>query len=131
MRKAVLIYNPRAGRWRAAARLEAIVAALADSGFSSEAVPTEGPGDATRIAGDAVRAGVGVVFSLGGDGTLRETAAGLLGSEAVLAPLPAGTGNIFAKALGVSPDPLRAARALVAARPRPVPLQRVVGRRLD
>jgi diacylglycerol kinase (ATP) len=119
VRKAVLIYNPRAGRWRAAARLEAIVAALADSGFSSEAVPTEGPGDATRIAGAAVRAGVGVVFSLGGDGTLRETAAGLLGSDTAMGPLPAGTANVIARDLGLPLDPLRAARAFGRAAVRP------------
>ena len=42
-----------------------------------------------------------MVFAAGGDGTLREVAAGLTHSETILAPLPAGTANSFAKELGL------------------------------
>jgi diacylglycerol kinase family enzyme len=47
---------------------------------------------------------------MGGDGTLRETAAGLIGGPVALGLLPAGTTNVLALALGVPRQPLAAAR---------------------
>ncbi len=81
-----------------------------------EATPTGAPGEATRLAAAAVAGGAEVVFAFGGDGTLREAAAGLLGTDAALAPLPGGTVNVVALALGVPRNPLQAARALTAGR---------------
>ncbi len=50
-----------------------------------------------------------MVFGLGGDGTLREIAVGLIGRSVPLAILPGGTANVLALELGVPADPLRAA----------------------
>jgi diacylglycerol kinase family enzyme len=73
--------------------------------------PTTEPGHATTLAADACRlGGCDVVFGLGGDGTLREIAAALIGKEVPLAILPGGTTNVLALALGVPANPLRAAR---------------------
>ena len=119
MRPAVLIYNPTAGRRRQAARLGELTALLAGGGWRIETSPTAAPGDATRLAREAARGGAGAVFVFGGDGTVREAAAGLLGAGVPLGVVPGGTANVLAHALGLPPDPLAAARALTSAKPRP------------
>ncbi|MGB3563669.1 MAG: diacylglycerol kinase family protein [Thermoanaerobaculia bacterium] len=112
MRRSVLIYNPKAGRWRTAVLARDLLAALTQRDFQVDARPTDEPGHATHLARQAADDGVEVVFAFGGDGTLRETAAGLLGTPAALGLLPGGTTNVIAHSLGVPADPLRAAAAL-------------------
>lgn len=111
MRIAILIYNPTAGRGGQQVMLDVLMPALREGGFSVEPRATAGPGDATELARAAAAEGVEVVFALGGDGTVREAAAGLAGGETALAILPGGTTNVLAHALGLPPEPLAAARA--------------------
>lgn len=61
--------------------------------------PTEAAGHATVLAEEAAAAGHRLVLAAGGDGTLGEVANGLVDTETVLAPLPVGTANSFAKEL--------------------------------
>lgn len=51
-----------------------------------------------------MRNGHQLVLAAGGDGTIHEAANGLLGSQTILATLPAGTTNCFARDLGL-PSP--------------------------
>jgi YegS/Rv2252/BmrU family lipid kinase len=127
MRRALLVYNPTAGRRRQAALLAAVDTALRQGGWAAEAAPTAAPADATRLAAAARAAGAEAVFVLGGDGTVREAAAGLLGSRVALGILPAGTTNVLARALGLPADPVAAARVAAAARPRPLDVGRCGG----
>ena len=57
-----------------------------------------------------------VVFVAGGDGTLRDAAARLIGGETILAPLPGGTMNRLCVQLGLPVDPLAAIDAYKDAR---------------
>ncbi len=83
-------------------------------------MPTAAPGQATDLAGDLAREGrVEAVFALGGDGTAREVACGLLGSQTHLGILPGGTANLMALALGLPRDPVAAAAVLCHASARP------------
>jgi YegS/Rv2252/BmrU family lipid kinase len=116
LRSAALIYNPTAGRQRTQKILEAIPERLRAGAWDTELCPTAGPGDAERLAHEAAARGVEAVFALGGDGTLRECAAGLLGSDTALAFLPAGTANVMALVFGLPPKPLPAAEILARGR---------------
>lgn len=118
MRPAVLVYNPTSGRQRGGRRLPAILGALGAAGWDVRPRPTACRGDATRLARAAAEEGVQAAFAMGGDGTLREVAAGLLGSDVALGPLPDGTANVLGIALGIARDPLRAALGVERARIR-------------
>lgn len=115
--KACLIFNPRAGRWRTPRLVDRILRALARPGQTIEARPTRSPGDATRLARQAVEARAETVYAFGGDGTLREAAAGLLGSNTILGTIPGGTTNVIPLALGLPPRPVAAAKRLREATP--------------
>lgn len=57
--------------------------------------------EATERAREAAERGDDLLFVIGGDGTVRDVALGLAGSETALAALPGGTVNIWAKESGV------------------------------
>lgn len=112
MRSAVLIFNPKSGRQVAAHKAPKVESILRQGGFDLTLQPTSGPGDATRLAREAAASSIEVAFAMGGDGTLREVAAGLLGTSTALGPLPAGTTNVLALALGIPREAEAAARLL-------------------
>jgi diacylglycerol kinase (ATP) len=119
LRHAALIYNPAAGRRRHERVLDAILRTCRGQGFDLEPMPTAAPGQASDLAAKLARGGrVETVFALGGDGTAREVAAGLIGSPVCLGILPGGTVNLMALALGLPPDPVAAAALLCRAEPR-------------
>ncbi len=120
MTRAALIYNPTAGRQRHAQVLEPILESLRKGGLDVEPVPTGGPGQATGLARDRAAAGAECVIAFGGDGTVREVAAGLLDTDAALGILPGGTVNLLGLSLGLPRDPLEAAKILPRLRPQPL-----------
>lgn len=103
MRKqqAVVIINPTAGRGKAGRSVAVIRELLRDSQFDFDWRFTAGRGDAEAIARKAAASGVPLVISVGGDGTLHETANGILGSDSTLGLIPFGTGNDLARAVGL------------------------------
>lgn len=82
-------------------KVEAVAKGLQSYSWQVEIYPTLGPGHATELASNAVKDGKTVVFAAGGDGTLNETAMGLLDSDVALGLIPLGTVNILAGELGI------------------------------
>lgn len=103
IRSTCLIVNPAAGRGAVGANLQSVRSAFAAHGID-EVYETTAPGDEERLAARAVRDGVQTIVAVGGDGTCGRVANAILqsASECRLAVVPAGTGNDFAKTLGVS-----------------------------
>jgi diacylglycerol kinase (ATP) len=95
-----VIVNPIAGSGYANTVAKKVDAVLAARGVEHTMLYTEGAGHATELARNAAKQGAATVLSVGGDGTVNETAAGLVGTKTALGVIPAGTGNDFAKAIG-------------------------------
>lgn len=81
MKKLLFIYNPQAGKGQVRPQLAAILDAFSKAGYLTSAWPTQGPGDATRVAA-AIGRRYDRVVCCGGDGTLNEVVTGLMGLEA-------------------------------------------------
>jgi diacylglycerol kinase family enzyme len=97
-----------------------------------EVVLTEHPGHATELVADACRAGVDAVIVFSGDGGFNEALNGLE-SDVPIGFLPGGGTSVLPRALGLTRDPVDAARqvaeALSAGRTRRISLGKVNGRR--
>lgn len=63
---------------------------------------TEGPGDARRLAASGT--GMDAVVAVGGDGTVRDVADGVWGTQTVMGVVPTGSGNGLARSLGIPMD---------------------------
>jgi YegS/Rv2252/BmrU family lipid kinase len=122
-RRAVLIYNPKAGRNVDPARpVEAFRAAARARGVEVEARATKGPNDAARIAAEAARVGATDIIARGGDGTVHEAIQGLVGAGARLLVWPAGTANVLARQLELPRGAAEAAEIFVRGRTRRITL---------
>lgn len=117
--RAVLIVNPNATSTTAAAR--DLLAHALESRVKLTVEHTDARGHAIEIAREAARDAVDVVIVHGGDGTVNEVVNGVLGAPGATfrgpAPavgvVPGGSANVFARSLGISPDPVEATNQLV------------------
>ncbi|MEE1810599.1 diacylglycerol kinase [Streptomyces sp. BE133] len=106
-----LFVNPTAGRGRGAHAAQPAASALRDAGFSVRTVLGEDAGDALRRAREAVAAGTGALIAVGGDGMMSLALQAVAGTLTPLGVVAVGTGNDFARALGLPiRDPAAAGR---------------------
>jgi len=108
--KTLVILNP-AARGDRAARLEERIRLFAP-GLVVRL--TSQPGDARRIAAQAVAGGVETLIAAGGDGTLNEVVNGIGDAPVTLGILPVGTMNVFASEMGIPQGDLDAAWKIIA-----------------
>jgi diacylglycerol kinase (ATP) len=124
MTDALIITNPAAaragGQGLAAARHR-----LEADGFRVTVATSVVAGDGERLARAAVAGGVDVVVAHGGDGTVMDVAAGLVGTGRPLGLLPGGTGNVLAGNLRVGRSCAAAAATIVRGVTRTIDLGRL------
>lgn len=114
-----VVFNPVSGASRRRDRLSDLAGHIRAAGRRCEVIPTAYAGHARLIAAAAAaNPEVEGVVAMGGDGTIREVAAGLAGGTVPLAVLPAGTENLFAKTFGFTTDPAETAARVLAGRVR-------------
>ncbi|MFE6665524.1 diacylglycerol kinase [Streptomyces sp. NPDC057697] len=106
-----LFVNPTAGRGRGAHAAQPAASALRDAGFSVRTVLGEDADDALRRAREAVAGGTGALIAVGGDGMMSLALQAVAGTTIPLGVVAVGTGNDFARALGLPiRDPAAAGR---------------------
>ena len=69
--------------------------------YDHEIVYTQYAGHAVELAKDAAMRGIDVVVAVGGDGTLNEVGRGLVHTNTAMGVIPCGSGNGFARHLGI------------------------------
>ena len=104
MERYCLIANRTSGSGSAGAYIDRVKTMLETRGVNFEIRETQYPGHATELAKAAVDEGFDVIVAVGGDGTLRETALSVVHTDRVLGLLPCGTGNDYARPLGIPTD---------------------------
>ncbi|MGC6769790.1 diacylglycerol/lipid kinase family protein [Enterococcus sp. LJL128] len=114
MKKAVLIVNPSSGNEEAKKYEQLAYEKLTSLFDHVEVQHTEGSGDATEFARQAVLEKADSVFAMGGDGTVNEVINGL--AEQDYRPkfgfFPLGTVNDLARSLNISMEPEEAIKEL-------------------
>ena len=107
-RAATLLINPAARGVRETFDSERVLRYLGRHEISARLVVLSSSEDATRAARESAERGDDLLFTVGGDGTVRDAALGLRDSATALAAIPAGTVNIWAREAGI-PHGLRRA----------------------
>jgi diacylglycerol kinase family enzyme len=102
--RAMAVFGPKATlrRWMTGENLDDVVARALADGFTT-------------------------IVAAGGDGTVNGVAHALLGKPAILAVLPLGTFNFFARGLGLPQEPETAAKAILAGHARTISVGSVNG----
>jgi len=120
MTKACFIFNPRSGynisNPQVIERTRRFIAEQNAAGaLDARLVSTEHPHHATALARDALADGCTLIVAVGGDGTVNETAAALVGAPApvTLGLIPCGSGNGLGRHLGIPRPDGRAFRTLL------------------
>jgi YegS/Rv2252/BmrU family lipid kinase len=106
-----------------------VTAAMSDHGWSDPLwmeTTAEDPGEGQARA--AVAAHADLVLACGGDGTVTACAAGVAGTGIPLGVLPAGTGNLLARNLGLPLDLDSALAAALTGTDRPLDMGTANGR---
>ena len=116
--RALLIVNPHATSTNSRRR-DLLAHALAGE-LSLQVAHTQNRGHAAHLAAAAADSGVDVVIVHGGDGTVNEVVNGLMyrgirPDTPMLAVVPGGSTNVFARALGIDPDPTVATEQILEA----------------
>ncbi|MFE6102581.1 diacylglycerol kinase [Streptomyces laurentii] len=109
-----LFVNPTAGRGRGAHAAQPAARVLRDAGFSVRTILGHDADDALRRVREAVAAGTDALVAVGGDGIVSLALQAVAGTGTPLGVIAVGTGNDFARSLGLPVRDPAGAAATVA-----------------
>ncbi|TWD75059.1 diacylglycerol kinase [Kribbella amoyensis] len=122
-RHVALVVNPTSGRGLGARVAPVVRARFEAAGLTVSEYATTCAEDVGRISAEVIASGADAVALIGGDGTVHLGAQVLARSGMPFGVIPAGTGNDFARGVGIPlDDPGAAADRIVAGRTRSVDL---------
>lgn len=124
MRSFAFLVNPQAGGGAAPKVVVALARALREADAQVEVTYTTSPAGTPALVEAAVERGA-VVVAVGGDGMVSSVAGAVADAGGVLAVIPAGRGNDFARMLAVPHDTAAQARLLLDGAERVVDLLEV------
>jgi len=128
----VAIVNPLSGAGASTGVAERRVSLLNDqfaaAGINGAVHLTERRHHAHELAAAAIERGASTVIAWGGDGTINEVGVALAGSSAALGIIPAGSGNGFARELGIPWAPEAAIAIAINGRARSIDAGEIDGR---
>lgn len=103
-KRASVIVNPIAGNHKSRRSIPTLTAKLRERGISHHLTVSQYQGHVKELALSARKQGCQRVIVCGGDGTVNEAINALVDSDISLGILPLGTGNDFARTLGIKED---------------------------
>jgi len=115
--RARLIYNPSAGGKTTREEIARAVEEFQRVGWRVDVAETQARGDGVQLARAAALEKFDALISVGGDGTMNEVANALVDTPTALGVLPRGTGNVWAREMGMPLDDLAAGARLLANAP--------------
>ncbi len=121
-----LVVNLIAGQGKCKGQFPKIKAKLDSWSIDYDLHYTNEPLEATNVARMGIDAGFSHIVAVGGDGTINEVVNGIVGHDVVLGVVPAGSGNDFARMLGIPTDSLASLEVLRDGTERTVDLGYVV-----
>jgi diacylglycerol kinase (ATP) len=118
--RTVVVVNPNSQGGKLGRQWTELAETLTRAFPFDEAI-TAGPGDATRLAREALRAGAERIVAIGGDGTINEVVNGFfdehgqpIAPDASFALVPFGTGGDFRRTMQIPKDAGKAAAVIAA-----------------
>lgn len=115
MKRVALLVNPTSGKGRGARAGTEAAARLREHGAQVDVIVGETGADASELAARAVARGYDALVAVGGDGMVHLVLQAVAGTGTPLGIVPAGSGNDFARLLGIEAHAYTAAADLVAA----------------
>jgi diacylglycerol kinase family enzyme len=114
--RGLLVVNPQATT--TSPRTADVIVSALSAQLDLDVVPTEHRDHARELGLRAGREDLDVIVTFGGDGTVNEVVNGVMavstGPGPIVAPVPGGSANVFARALGLPRDPVEAAGEILA-----------------
>ena len=101
MIKVSLLVNPLAGKGKAISIAKELKVLLNELGADVNLLIPENRSKVVEVAADSVNSGIDRLVTVGGDGLINQAVNVLAGTGTTLGVIPVGTGNDFAKSLGL------------------------------
>jgi diacylglycerol kinase (ATP) len=127
-----VIVNPHAGRRHVGEEIPELERTLRARNLPYRLLRTQGPGDATHLAREALESGGRFLVAVGGDGTVHEVVNGMFDDEgkpivpdAVLGVVAAGSGCDLIRTFGLPGDATRACHHLTGDNTYPLDIGRI------